>query len=138
LYRLNDRLVLLFRIERAFDELARSLVLRKQKLVGEVDAALTALAPLQQEAKALLSQLMSMEEALKHTLADKLPPTNLIKQASVHQEQFSRLKSTRGDVVAHVKVNFKGVIKEELKVAKLKATIKSFGLVQTQLVSHFS
>ncbi len=111
-------------------------MLRKQKLVGEVDAALTALAPFQQEAKTFLSQLVSMEEELKHTLADKLPPANLIKQASVHQDQFSRLESTRSDVGAHVKASFKGVTKEELKVAELKATINSFRSIQTQLVSY--
>jgi hypothetical protein len=127
---------LLFRIEQAFEELARSLVLRKQKLVGEVNVALTALVPLQQEAKTFLSQLVSMEEELKKTLADKLPPTNLIKQASVHHNQLSTLETTRSDIVAHVKANFKGVIKEELKLNELKTMINSFGSIQTQLVSH--
>ncbi len=127
----------MFRIEQAFDELTRSLVLRKQKLIGEVDVALTALVPLQHEANTFLSQLTSLEEELKKTLTNKLPPTNLIKQASVHRGQFSILETTRGDIVAHVKANFKGVTKEDLKVDELKASINTFGSVQTQLVGHW-
>jgi hypothetical protein len=125
----------LLRIEQVFEELAQSLVLRKQKLIGEVDAAITALVPFQQEANTFLSQLQSMEEDLKKTLADKLPPTNLIKQASVHLGQFSKLETTRRGTVSHVKAKFKGATVEELKLGELKATITSFGSIRTQLVS---
>jgi hypothetical protein len=124
------------RIEQAFEELAQSLVLRKQKLIGEVDMALTTLAPLQQEANTFLSQLMSMEEELKKTLADKLPPTILIKQASVHRDRFSTLETTRSDLVAHAEADFKGAIKEELNLDQAKIMINSCGSIRTQLVSH--
>jgi hypothetical protein len=55
------------------------------------------------------SQLVSMEEELKQTLADMLPPTNSIKQTRLCSSSvFLKIGNTRSDVVAHVKSNFQG------------------------------
>ncbi len=122
------------RIEQKFEDLIQHLKQRKNHLLNQVDIAIDSLTPLQQQAQSFLSQLQSFQQHLRLTLSE-VPPTTVINQAQQHREQMAAVEKKRDEVVSSVKSNWKGEVKEDVRVEEMKSKIDSFGSIQ-QVVSE--